>query len=154
MKRGKLLIPALFVSSLALGGCAPSMSGNVYSRDQARKATTLEEGAVVSVREVMIEGTKTPIGALGGGAVGGVLGSMVGGGKGSTLGAVVGALAGAGAGAVAEEKITQQKGLEIQVKLDSGQQLVVVQAADQMYQPGQRVKVLRSPDGTTRVTSP
>jgi len=135
-----------------LGGCASSKSGDVYTRDQARAAQTVELGEVVSVREVEIEGTKSPAGVLAGGALGGVLGSMLGGGKGQVLGAVAGAVGGAAAGAAAEEGITRQKGLEITVKLDRGEALAIVQAADEAFAVGERVRVLRGSDGTTRVT--
>jgi outer membrane lipoprotein SlyB len=138
-------------AALALSGCASSMSGDVYSRDQARKVQRVDEGEIIMVREVMIEGTKSGLGVVAGGVVGGVLGSMVGGGKGQTLGTVAGAVGGAGAGAAAEEAATRQKGLEITVKLENGEVVSVVQAADREYLVGDEVKVLRNPDGTARV---
>ena len=146
----KWLFPVV-AAALTLGGCASSMSGDVYSRDQARKAQQVQEGEITVVREVTIEGTKSGVGAVAGGVVGGVLGSMVGGGAGRTLATVGGAIGGAGAGAVAEEAGTRQKGLEITVKLDNGQVVSIVQAADQEYAVGDKVTVLRNPDGTSRV---
>jgi len=137
---------------LLVGGCASSKSGNVYTRDQARSVQTVELGEVVSVREVLIEGTKSPAGVLAGGALGGVLGSMLGGGKGQVLGTVAGAIGGAAGGAAAEEGITRQKGLEITVKLDRGETLSIVQAADEAFSAGERVRVLRGSDGTARVS--
>jgi len=141
----------MVVATLGLGGCASSMSGDVYSRDQARKVQRVDEGEVIMVREVTIEGTKSGLGVVAGGALGGVLGSMVGGGKGQTLATVGGAVAGGGAGAAVEEAATRQKGLEITVKLDNGEVVSVVQAADREYLVGDDVKVLRNPDGTARV---
>ena len=138
-------------AAFALSGCASSMSGDVYSRDQARKVQRVDEGEIIMVREVMIEGTKSGLGVIAGGVVGGVLGSMVGGGKGQTLGTVAGAVGGAGAGAAAEEAATRQKGLEITVKLENGEVVSIVQAADREYLVGDEVKVLRNPDGTARV---
>ena len=138
-------------TALALAGCASSMSGDVYSRDQARKVQRVDEGEIILVREVMIEGTRSGLGVIAGGVVGGVMGSMVGGGKGKTLATVGGALAGGGAGAAAEEAATRQKGLEITVQLENGEVVSVVQAADREYLVGDEVKVLRNPDGTARV---
>ena len=60
-------------------------------------------------------------------------------------------LVGGGAGAAVEEAATRQKGLEITVKLDNGEVVSVVQAADREYLVGDDVKVLRNPDGTARV---
>lgn len=139
------------VAALALAGCASSLSGDVYSRDQAQKVQRVDEGEIILVREVMIEGTKSGLGVMAGGVVGGVLGSMVGGGKGKTLATVGGAIGGAGAGAAAEEAATRQKGLEITVKLENGEVVSIVQAADREYLVGDEVKVLRNPDGTARV---
>jgi len=137
--------------SLLMASCAPSRSGQVYSRDQARAAHAVEGGVVEQVKEVQIEGTRSGVGAVGGGVAGGVLGSTVGSGRGSTIAAVVGGLAGAAAGAAAEEQITKADGLEILVRLDSGRLLAVVQERDIWFYPGDRVQVLTGPDGTTRV---
>lgn len=131
-------------------GCASSNSGDVYSRDQARTTQTVQMGTVQAVRSVQIEGTKSGVGAVGGGIAGGLLGSTVGKGKGSTLAAVGGAAIGAVGGAVAEEKLTKKNGLEITVKLDSGSVIAVVQEADVMFSVGERVRVLTG-GGTTRV---
>lgn len=77
-----------------LGACASSNSGSVYSRDEARKAQTVKTGVVESVRAVKLEGTKSPVGTIAGGAVGGIAGSSIGGGRGSAIAAVIGAVAG------------------------------------------------------------
>ncbi len=140
------------VIAVYITGCVSSRSSEVYSRDQARQAHTVENGTVESVKEVMIEGTKTPVGAAAGGVAGGVLGSTIGRGTGRTLATVGGALAGVAGGALAEEAITSKKGLEIVVKKDSGETIVVVQEADVPIYPNDRVRILRGNDGTTRVS--
>ncbi|HNZ57459.1 MAG TPA: glycine zipper 2TM domain-containing protein, partial [Methylophilaceae bacterium] len=84
--------------SLFLGACASSNSGSVYSRDDARKVQTVKTGVIESVRQVKLEGTKSPVGTVAGGAVGGIAGSSVGGGRGSAIAAVIGAVAGGIAG--------------------------------------------------------
>lgn len=151
---GNKIVVLIFFTVVALymTGCVSSRSSEVYSRDQARQAHTVETGTVESVKEVMIEGTQSPVGAAAGGVAGGVLGSTIGGGSGRTIAIVGGALAGAAGGALAEEAITSKKGLEIVVKKDSGETLVVVQEADVPIYPGDRVRILRGNDGTTRVS--
>ncbi|MGB7971109.1 MAG: hypothetical protein WCF31_03970 [Candidatus Deferrimicrobiaceae bacterium] len=139
------------VSVLALTGCAGSMSGNTYSRERAQKVQTVEYGKVLEVRQVQIEGTKSGVGALAGGALGGALGSGIGRGAGTTIAVVGGAIAGAAGGAVAEEAVTKQPGLEVTVRLDSGQTLSLVQGIDPPVQFGDRVKLMRNPDGSARV---
>lgn len=138
-------------SSLLLAGCPAGLGGKDYSRDQARVAQEVQMGVVESVREVNIEGTKTPVGAGAGAVVGGVAGSTMGGGRGSIITTTVGALLGGVGGAAVEEAVTRQTGLEITVKLDSGRMIAVTQAADEAFRTGDRVRVLS--DGyTTRVT--
>jgi outer membrane lipoprotein SlyB len=138
-------------ATLALSGCAPSLSGSVYSRDQARTEQSVRIGTVESVRQVQIEGTRSGVGATAGAVIGGIAGSGVGSGRGSQVGAVVGAVAGGVAGQAGEQMATGKAGLEITVRLDSGQLIAVVQDSDEAFRPGERVRVLRG-GGTTRVT--
>lgn len=140
-----LLIGAL------LAGCASSKSGQVYSRDEARQAMTVQLGVVEFVKEVKVEGTKSGLGTAAGGVIGGVAGSTVGGGRGSTLAALGGAIGGAIVGTVAEERLGRFDGLEITVKLDNGNAIAVVQEKDMMFSVGDRVRVLTTRSGTARV---
>lgn len=144
-------VAALLASSLVLSGCPSSMSGSAYSRDQARQAQNVRLGYVDSVRSVNIEGTKSGVGAIGGAALGGVAGSTIGGGRGQIAGAVGGAVLGGLAGSAIEENVTRQPGLEITVRLESGRMIAVTQAADENFRRGDRVRVLTSQDGITRV---
>lgn len=149
MRTTQLLIAALL--SVLLAACASSNSGSVYSRDEARRVQTIKTGIVESVRQVKLEGTKSPVGTVAGGAVGGVAGSTIGHGRGSTIAAIVGAVAGGIAGAAAEEGITRKDGLEITVKLDGGGLVAVVQEADEPFNAGDKVRLIES-GGTTRVS--
>jgi len=143
------LAVALVTSILA--ACASSNSGNVYSRDEARRAQTVKTGVVESVRAVKLEGTKSPVGTIAGGAVGGIAGSSIGGGRGSMIGAVLGAVAGGLAGSAAEEAITRKNALEITVKLDGGGLVAIVQEADEQFNAGDRVRIVEN-GGTSRVS--
>ncbi|MFJ5446073.1 glycine zipper 2TM domain-containing protein [Methylobacillus methanolivorans] len=149
MRMTSLLVAAGIL--LTLSGCMSSNSGDVYSRDEARKTQTVRLGVVESVRNVKLEGTKTPIGGGAGAVVGGIAGSSVGGGKGQAIATVLGALVGGLAGAAAEEGITRKDGLEITVKLESGNLIAVVQEADVQFNPGDKVRLVES-GGVTRVT--
>ena len=147
----RLLAVALAaVTTLALNGCA-SQSGSTYSRSQTRGEMHVRMGVVESVRQVAIEGTQSGVGTVAGGVVGGIAGSNVGQGRGSTIGSVLGAVLGGVAGNAIEEKTTKKDGLEITIKLDSGQFIAVTQEADEQFRAGERVRVL-SGSGTTRVS--
>lgn len=148
MKRVSLLL----ISVALLAGCASSKSGDVYTRDQARQEQTVRMGVIESLREVQLEGTKSPVGAIAGAAVGGVAGGTLGHGAGSTVAAVLGAVAGGLAGSAIEEGVTRKPALEITVKLDNGQFVSIVQEGDARdFRPGDRVRVL-SGRGESRVT--
>ena len=149
MQATKILLVGIF--SVMLFGCASSNSGSVYSRDDARKVQTVRTGVVESVRQVKLEGTKTPIGTVAGAAVGGIAGSSVGGGKGSAIAAVIGAVVGGIAGSAAEEGLTRKDALEITVKLDGGGLVAIVQEADDLFKAGDKVRLIEN-GGTTRVT--
>ena len=146
-----LLVAPAIAGVLAVSGCASTTSGNVYSSGQARQEQTVRLGVVESVRQVTIEGSRTPIGAVAGGAVGGIGGANVGGGRGSTVGSILGAVAGGVAGSMLEERVTRKDGLEITVRLEGGELRAITQEADEVFKPGERVRLL-SGGGVTRVS--
>ena len=137
--------------ALFLGACASSNSGSVYKREDARKVQTVKKGVVESVRLVKLEGTKSPVGTVAGGAVGGIAGSTIGKGRGSSVAAVVGAVAGAIAGSAIEEGVTRKDGLEITVKLDGGGLIAIVQEADEEFHAGDKVRIIENGE-TSRVS--
>lgn len=134
-----------------ISGCAPSMSGSAYTREQARREQSVRLGVVESVRQVQIEGTRSSIGPAAGAVVGGIAGSNVGQGKGAAVGTVLGSIAGGIAGQAAEEAGTRKAGLEITVKLNSGRLVAITQEADEAFRPGERVRII-SDGSTSRVT--
>jgi outer membrane lipoprotein SlyB len=144
-------IAVALAAATVLSACAPGQGANTYSRSQARTEQSVRMGTVESVRNVRLEGTRTPIGTLAGGAVGGVAGSAIGGGRGSTIGAILGAVAGGVAGSAIEEGATRKDGVEITIRLDNGNIIAITQEADETFRPGDRVRIL-SGGGTSRVT--
>jgi len=134
-------------------GCASRLTGESFSRDEARTPQKVEAGTVEHVRDVIIEGTKSQIGSGAGTIIGVIAGSTIGEGKGSKIGAVLGAVAGGMAGAAAEEAITRVQGVEVTVKLENGKIIAVVQQAvpDETFAVGDKVRVM-TVHGNTRVT--
>ena len=152
MRKSIVLAATVTVLTVGLTGCASSLTGDSFSRSDARQVQTIRMGTIESLRPVRIEGTKTPIGAGAGAAVGGIAGSTVGGGRGSAVAAVIGAVAGGLAGAAAEEGITRTQGVEITVREDDGALRAYVQAVDpnQVFRVGQRVRIT-TVNGQSRV---
>jgi len=151
MRKPTLLMTSL-AAMLALGGCASSLTGDTYSRDEARAVQTVRMGTIESLRPVKIEGTKTPIGAGAGAVIGVVGGSGLGGGRGSAVLAVIGAVAGGLLGAAAEEGLTRTQGVEITVREDDGTLRAYVQEVEpnEIFRVGERVRIM-TVNGTSRV---
>lgn len=144
---------AILLSVAILAGCANSPSSRVYSRNQAMTSWDVDYGAVKQIQDVKIEGDRRALGRIGGGFIGYETGRAVGSGSGSRIAGAVGAVVGAVAGDSVEKRITQIDGYEITVELESGNEAIaIVQAADERFALGERVKVLRRADGAARVT--
>lgn len=147
----RLIALSVLWLAVAAAGCTLPSRGDVYSRDEARTAWNVRYGKVVDVDEVTIEGRRSQLGRVGGGLVGYEAGRTVGAGTGARVAGAVGAVAGAVAGEAIEEGMTRQKGLQITVELDGGSTIAVVQAADQRFSVGEKVKVYSRRDGAARV---
>ena len=149
-----IVLATLVIGSVAtLGGCASSMKGDVYSREEARSPQVVRLGTIESLRPVKLEGTKSFVGAGAGAVIGGIAGSAVGGGKGSDIAAAVGAVIGGLTGAAAEEGMTRSEAVEIIVKEDAGPTRAYVQAISEgeVFRVGERVRIVNSTEGNSRV---
>ncbi len=148
MKNSLILI--FLVTTLGLAGCASNLSGESYSRSEARTVQQVEYGVIESLRPVQIEGTKTPIGSGAGAIVGGIAGSSVGGRKTSQVMAVIGAVAGGIAGAAIEEGVTRTQGVEFTIRMEDGRTVAIVQALspNERFSVGDRVRVIYSGQNT------
>ena len=143
---------AAMLAVVSLAGCAnPSASGGVYSYQQAQQVQLVQPGTVLSARPITIQASyNSGAGMAAGTAIGGLAGSAIGNHKGSYIAAALGALFGGLDGNSVERTVSKASGLEIVVRLDSGQTQAVAQEADIPLKPGQRVNVL-SGAGATRV---
>lgn len=147
----KLAITVLTL--LFLQGCASSLSGDTYSREQTRRLQSIQLGVVESVREVQIEGTSSNIGTATGAAIGGLLGHASSSNQTvRNVGGIAGAVIGGMAGAAAEEGLTRQKGYEIVVRMDNGELFATVQTGEESLLAGDRVYLIKDGSGTLRVT--
>ncbi|MDR5822841.1 MULTISPECIES: glycine zipper 2TM domain-containing protein [unclassified Caballeronia] len=158
MNKSTIAVCAMaLVCTVGMSGCASmGSSADIYDSMQTQREQTVRMATVESVRGVTIDnndGHTGLLGALGGGALGAVAGSAIGEGHGSLLAGVIGGIAGAVAGDKVENRVEQEKGLEITVRLDNGELRAITQAADgQTFYAGERVRLLSS-GGITRVTS-
>ena len=124
--------------SLILGGAALALapaaafatsSPDVISRQDAQVAAQVQDGTVISIRPVTVDGSQSGMGAAAGGIVGAAVGT-----GGSTiqrekigLGVLAG-VAGALAGNAIERMATKEEAFEIIVQLRNGDRRAIVQA--------------------------
>lgn len=144
---------AVLIGAALLAGCATgSSSGSVYSPGQAQREQIVRMGTVETVREVIIDGGQSGVGVLAGGALGGIAaGRNIGSGTGSLVAGIIGAVAGGLAGQAVEGHASKRRALEITVRLDNGELRAITQDGDELFRPGERVRLLSS-GGVTRVT--
>ena len=141
----RIALITLLAATTAITGCANSdvYSGDVYTKDRAKQVQTVSYGTILSTRPVKIQADENSlIGTIGGAVVGGLLGSTIGGGRGSDIAAAGGAIAGAAAGKV--------DGVELEIKKENGESIVVVQKANPTFVPGARVRMTQG-NGTINV---
>jgi len=147
MKR--LIIAASVLAALA--GCTTT-SPDVINRNDAQRMSTVQDGVILSLRPVVVEGSQSGIGAAAGGVVGGMAGGSVGGRRDSVVGGVVGAVVGGVVGNAVERFGTREEAVEIVIQLKNGERRSVVQAkASEALNPGDSV-ILVSTGGKVRVT--
>lgn len=147
----------------ALSGCAVEhTSSNVYRGMEALRGGQIEQGSVIRVRTVVIQGGSVTqdsgalsgIAGIAGAIAGSVIGSQaIGGGRGRYVAA---AIAGPVAGLAAQQLAARasnpaRPGYEIVVRTDMGRLVAVTQDADQPFSPGDRVMLVSSGDAL-RVT--
>ncbi|MDE1477294.1 glycine zipper 2TM domain-containing protein [Xenorhabdus bovienii] len=150
----RFLVGAVVVTTLS--GCADmgALSSDTYSIDQAKQVQNVTYGTILSVRPVYIKGAQAGnpnmLGLIGGAVLGGLLGNTVGDGTGQRLATAAGAIAGGVAGQGIEGAINKTKGVELDIRTDSGRNIVVVQKLDQVvFSKGQHVKIADGGNSTT-----
>lgn len=153
MKINVLKYVAVALTALSLNACmTPSMRGDVYDRGQARRLQNVEQGVILSIRPVKMEGTHSGKGSLAGGLLGGVAGGAIGHGYGQVAGAAVGAVAGALVGDAIEQGVTSSNGYEAIVKLNSGKTIAIMQEGNPSeFHKGQRVVIIHDRRGDARI---
>lgn len=135
-----------FIAILFLSGCTPDISAGNYSTAQAGQASRTVSGVIIAATPVRVSGSPgraSGIGTLAGAIAGAAAGSAIGGGaRANVIGGVGGAVFGGVAGDYAENRLTQQVGMQYQVKLKNGSILTIAQGLNPQLNVGQRVYVI------------
>jgi outer membrane lipoprotein SlyB len=140
------------LAPLLLAGCVTDgpyndgysrSSPTYYDRDQDVGAQQVFYGQVIAVRPVAIGRANTPgVGAVLGAVVGGVVGNQFGHGGGRELATVGGAVAGGFAGNSIQNATDRRMGQELEIQLQDGHVISIVQDAQEVFYQGDHVRVL------------
>jgi outer membrane lipoprotein SlyB len=138
-------------SALLLAACASS-SPDVVSRSEAQRMSNVDDGTVLSLRTVTVDGSQSGVGGAVGGVVGGIAGYGTGSQRENQVIGILGAVAGAAAGNAIERLSTRDEAFEILVQLKNGERRAIVQAkGSEVLAPGDKVIIVSS-GGKVRVT--
>ncbi len=151
MKKSISILISILLLAVMAGCGGPGLGSKTYMRDQTQTPMRLYMGTVLSVSQVKIEKEPSGIAPVVGGIAGAVVGSTIGGGSGKTLATTAGALAGLGVGEAVERNVSTVPGLEIEVEMDDGRIMVIVQGEDDVFMVGDRVRIIEDHQGRMRV---
>lgn len=138
--------------ALVLSACASS-SPDVVQRGDAQRMAQVQDGVVLSVRSVTVDGSQSGVGATVGGVVGAIGGYSASGvqREGQVLGVLAG-VAGAAVGNAVERFSTKEEALEIIVQLKNGDRRAIIQAkGSETFNPGEAI-IMVTTGGKVRVS--
>ncbi len=136
----RLLLPLLIAATLA--GCA-STDPDLRPRVDAMRMAQVQDGTLLAVRKVRLDGNQTGLGATVGTVAGAVSGSTVGGNRESVVFATLGAVLGGVIGHAIERNSGRDEALELIVQLRNGERVAIVQSqGDERFNPGDAVMVI------------
>ena len=145
-----------------LASCLLLSSPTSYADYQRNKAVPVQQvlfGSVQSVRTIteqeLVRDKTNGWETFGGALIGGVIGNQFGGGSGRTVATILGSMIG---GSVAHNRqqnsrVIQYQLVELMIKVESGEQFMVVQDKDNqmLFNQGDKVRLVYLTDNTVRV---
>lgn len=142
MKCSVAIIAVSFTAlGLTLGACAPKGPSTI-STAEAGQVVPVQYGEITALRPVDIRPGETRVGTIAGGALGAVAGSQIGRSTAANVaGGVAGAVAGGAVGSAVQGS-ARTNGIEITMRLDSGETVAIVQRGDSRdFRVGDRVRL-------------
>jgi outer membrane lipoprotein SlyB len=133
---------ALAAAAALLTGCA-STDPDLRSRPEAMRMAQVQDGTVIAVRKVKLDGNQTGLGATVGAVAGGVAGGSVGGHRESAVFSTLGAVLGGVLGHAIERSGGREEALEFIVQLRNGERVAIVQSqGEERFNPGDAVMII------------
>ncbi len=133
---------ALTATAALLTGCV-STNPDLRQRTEAMRMAQVQDGTVLAVRKVKLDGNQSGLGATVGTVAGAVGGSTVGGQRESVVFATLGAVLGGVIGHAIERNSGRDEALELIVQLRNGERVAIVQSqGEERFNPGDAVMVI------------
>ena len=147
MKSHYQISALLLIATTVLGGCANTGSQQTstpYYSPSSSQSNSSSHGVVESIQMTTQNSGSSGTGAVVGGLVGALVGNQIGSGSGRTAATVAGAVGGAVVGNNVEKNKNQQgqTAYQIQVQLNNGDRINIVQASIGDLKVGNRVQVI------------
>ncbi len=146
---------SIFIFSLLLTttSCASHYSNNsTYKPSQFHQLQTIQYGEITGLNSVPISNKDGTVATVVGGITGLAIGNLFGSGRGKKAATIVGGLGGALLGNRWAKSRQRQHGVEINIRLDNGSQVSLLQDSGESFRVGQRVKLIQQSNGNARVT--
>jgi outer membrane lipoprotein SlyB len=137
---------------IILSSCVnTSLQPNVVSRQDAQKQQFVQEGIIIDIIDVTIEGNRE-LGSTAGALIGGAAGKNITDSETeSNIAAVVGSIVGSRVGSEIGNAVSQKDGVELVIKLKSGRVVSIIQEKSEFsYAINQNVRIIRR-SGKSRV---
>ena len=132
-------------SSLLMAGCSSTsapVTENKPGTIKREQVVEVQAGMVTAVKKVTVLGERSGAGRTVGRTAGAIAGGSIGSGYGSIAGSIIGSVLGGAAGSNADKELQRKAGLEIVVRLDTGQHVTVTQLDKEKFKSGDRVKLI------------
>ena len=135
------LSPVLVSVMVAMTAGCSTTSPDVVPAGEAQRLAKVQDAVVLSVRDVVVDGTQSGAGAVAGAVVGGIGGASISGNRrAEAAGGVLGAVVGGVVGNAVERLGTREEALEILLQLSTGERRSVIQAkGKETFNPGDAV---------------
>jgi outer membrane lipoprotein SlyB len=147
----KISLPLVFCCAMLVGCSGDEFSGNRYTAANVGEAARTDAGTIISLRKVEIKPDGSVAGTALGAVGGGIVGSMFGGGHAKYATAAAGAVAGGVAGHALTSRPTE--GVEYTVKLETGSLVTIAQGPTPALSVGQKVYIVNSEKGKSRIVA-
>lgn len=128
--------------TLSLQGCVTA-NPDVIRNEDLQRMSTVQDATVLSVRQVVTEGSQSGAGVVVGSMVGSIAGSNVGGYRDGFIGSIIGAVAGAVVGNAVEQSASREAAVELTLQLRNGDKRMIIQGqGSEVFRPGDAVTVI------------